>query len=401
MTSHQPRFLLIDGLRGLAASAVMFYHLYGGFQRYSPKEFSDQVPRVLDFLLSHGYLGVQVFFVISGFVMAHSLRRYPLDLRNFGVFALRRSVRLDPPYWLAIWCLLAVNIAGNALFKGREVDIPTPLGVVANMFYLDNIVGAKSVVPVGWTLCLEFQFYLVFFLLLWMAKVPSSEDRPSPDLLTFSRGRVLLIFVPVMMLALCWPLGIFQENLHQGLWLPQWFMFLLGVFAYWSLTTQRAAQRWFLFFLGIVGTLAVLHSLGVLSPSNTFVGPFGFGNPASVLWATFCTASLIFVAGKLGKLECWLSGPVLQYLGRISYSLYLMHVITGSRLMSVLDRFGFDSAAGSIVLVLIGLVGSLVGAHLMYCLVERPCVRLGERLRKQLVSNPAPKATPAFSRVSS
>lgn len=399
MSSQKQRFLLIDGLRGLAALAVMFYHLYGGFLHVSPTGLTERVPWIVDFILSHGYLGVQVFFVISGFVMAHSLRRYPLDLRNFGVFALRRSIRLDPPYWLAIWGLLLVNIVGNAFFQGREVAIPTPLGVLANMFYLDNIVGSVSVVPVGWTLCLEIQFYLVFFLILWMAKAPRTNQEQNPDLLTFSRKRALWITVPVMMFALCWPLGILRENLHEGLWFPQWFMFLLGVFAYWSLTSQREFELWFLLFLGIVGTLAVLNSFSMVPSNHVFVGAFGHGNPASVLWATFSTASLIYAAGKLGKLESWLSGPVLQYFGRISYSLYLMHVITGSRLMRVLERFGFDSAGGAILLALIGLAGSLIGAHLMYIVVERPCVRFGERLRERLVSKTSAQAAAPYPRV--
>jgi len=62
---------------------------------------------------------------------------------------------------------------------------------------------------------------------------------------------------------------------------------------------------------------------------------------------------------------------------------YLMHIITGQRLMNVLSRFGFDSAWGSLLLLLIG---SLLGAHLMYYLVERPCVRLSARLREHLRS---------------
>ncbi len=385
MVSQKERYLFIDGLRGIAASSVMLFHLYGAFKSFAPSSFTERIPWFFDGALNHGYLGVQVFFVISGFVMAHSLRRYPLDLRNFGVFALRRSVRLDPPYWIAIWTLLAINILGNQFFESRQVEVPSLLGVLANMFYLDNILGLVSVVPIGWTLCLEIQFYLVFFLLLWVARQPESERGTIIEGLSFSRERALYVFVPAMAFALCWPLGIFEENIHQGLWFPQWFMFLLGVFAYWS-TTSRSSEKWLIVFLSINLALVVYYAIWTPEFVPVFAGGHGFGDAVPVLLATLITTSIIYAAGKLGRLEVWLSGPVLQFLGRISYSLYLMHVITGARLMRVLGRFGFDTVWGSLILVVIGLVGSLVGAYMLYYFVERPFLRLANYLRQRLVS---------------
>lgn len=386
MVSQKERYLFIDGLRGIAASSVMLFHLYGAFKSIAPSSFTERIPWFFDGALNHGYLGVQVFFVISGFVMAHSLRRYPLDLRNFGVFALRRSVRLDPPYWIAIWSLLAINILGNQFFESRQVDVPGPLGVLANMFYLDKILGVASVVPIGWTLCLEIQFYLVFFLLLWVARQPDSERGTIIEGLSFSRERALYVFVPAMAFALCWPLGIFEENIHQGLWFPQWFMFLLGVFAYWSITS-RASEKWLIVFLSVNLVLVVTYAIWPPATVPLFMGAaHGFGEPVPVLLATLITTTLIYAAGKLGRLEVWLSGPVLQYLGRISYSLYLMHVVTGARLMRALGRFGFDSVWGSLMLVVIGLIGSFVGTLFMYYFVERPCVRFANHLRKRLVA---------------
>ncbi len=380
----KPRFTLIDGLRGIAATTVAIYHLYGGFRNHAPSDLVDRIPWLLDAVLGQGYLGVQVFFVISGFVMAHSLRRYPLDLRNFGVFALRRSIRLDPPYWLTIWGLFAMAVVGNHFFDRQAVPVPGPLGLLANMAYLDNIVGATSVVPIGWTLCLEIQFYVVFFLLLWMSRRPLGDDSTATKGGTFSLTRALWLFVPAMALALCWPLGIFEGNLYRGLWFPQWFMFLAGVFAYWAII-DRTAERWLLLFLGVIATLALTYTLQPPSKALVFAGPLDFARAAPVLWTIFVTASLIYVTGKLGRLDTWGNQPLLQHLGRISYSLYLMHIVTGLRLMNVLSRFGFDSAWGAVALVFIGLVGSLVGAHLLYYCVERPCVRFGNHLRDRLV----------------
>jgi len=70
-------------LRGVAALAVVLCHLRGP----------------LGAVTEYGWLGVQVFFVLSGFVMSQTLARYTVTPRFVGNFILRRSVRLDPVYW--------------------------------------------------------------------------------------------------------------------------------------------------------------------------------------------------------------------------------------------------------------------------------------------------------------
>src|SRR5688500_3864296 len=94
------RFIFIDGLRGIAALWVALFHLYSGGP--NAPVLASLTPGILDAALRHGYLGVEVFFVISGFVIAHSVGSRPVT-RDFALrFAARRSLRLDPPYWLTI-----------------------------------------------------------------------------------------------------------------------------------------------------------------------------------------------------------------------------------------------------------------------------------------------------------
>src|SRR5207253_3053168 len=100
----EPRFVFIDGLRGLAAVAVVLHHVL-----YSP--LIDALREIVpDFILTFcesAFVGVHVFFVISGFVIAHSLRKTVLGARSLASFAVRRQVRLDPPYWVALFVSLA------------------------------------------------------------------------------------------------------------------------------------------------------------------------------------------------------------------------------------------------------------------------------------------------------
>ncbi|MFO0626354.1 MAG: acyltransferase family protein, partial [Polyangiales bacterium] len=105
MEASRRRFTLIDGLRGLAAVSVMIYH-------YCTSDMRGYLAAVLPawFMAASrkGWLGVQVFFVLSGFVIAYAIGRREVDLPAAARFALRRQVRLDPPYWVSLALSCAV-----------------------------------------------------------------------------------------------------------------------------------------------------------------------------------------------------------------------------------------------------------------------------------------------------
>ena len=150
------RFAFVDALRGISALWIVIFHAFSsqyldGLELMLP-EWSRGVIHI-------GYVGVTVFFVLSGFVIAHSFDRRRVDAPSIGWFMIRRSVRLDPPYWASIAITLAV--ARRAL--------PSAAALLAHMFYLQDLLRMKPVSPIYWTLCLEIQFYLVFALLLGVA----------------------------------------------------------------------------------------------------------------------------------------------------------------------------------------------------------------------------------------
>src|SRR3954463_4542996 len=97
------RFVFVDALRGLAALWVALFHFTIWYKAVPAAAHAWPTLRDLfEAVAWKGYLGVDVFFVISGFVIAYSLRGAPPTLRFAGNFALRRSLRLDPPYWSAM-----------------------------------------------------------------------------------------------------------------------------------------------------------------------------------------------------------------------------------------------------------------------------------------------------------
>lgn len=153
----QRRLPLLDALRGLAALAVAWFHFTQG----------GLLPEGLLKASGHyGWLGVEVFFVISGCVIPWALSqagyRWPTDA---GPYLLRRVIRLDPPYLITILlALLLWQLA--AWMPGFRGDAPQveALTLALHLGYLVDLAGHTWIVPVFWSLAIEFQYYLLMAL---------------------------------------------------------------------------------------------------------------------------------------------------------------------------------------------------------------------------------------------
>jgi peptidoglycan/LPS O-acetylase OafA/YrhL len=104
------RFAFIDGLRGLAALGIAGYHIW----RYEPTPYpaDNVVPDVIKEVLLRSWIGVQFLWVVSGFVIAYTLRDTWITPREALSFLGRRIVRLVPPYWFTIFLVVLVSAVG-------------------------------------------------------------------------------------------------------------------------------------------------------------------------------------------------------------------------------------------------------------------------------------------------
>ena len=199
-TSVRTRLTYIDGLRALAAMAVFMVHATGILHVAVASHRSGVADAVVR-ASGYGPLGVDVFFVISGFVIAYSIRDDPVTLGYAGRFAVRRSLRLDPPYW----CAIAVGtlwIAARHRLGSAGEPLPTVPQVLSHLAYLQGILGQRNIIIVFWTLCLEVQLYLAFITLLLASRwVPR---RARFDLGYAGATATLCAFV----LSLAWPAGL-------------------------------------------------------------------------------------------------------------------------------------------------------------------------------------------------
>jgi len=166
----QGRLQSIDALRGIAALGVVLYHAVLQTSNAVPNNFLRWPVKLLQFLSSFGYIGVFLFFVISGFCIhlqwAKSRANGQPQSIQFGSFWRRRFRRLYPPYLIAF----ALFMLMAALSTGIKFTHFFFYDVVMHLLMLHNLDPntCYSINGVFWTLAIEEQLYLAYFLLLFL-----------------------------------------------------------------------------------------------------------------------------------------------------------------------------------------------------------------------------------------
>ena len=170
LPNQSPRLRSIDALRGIAALGVVLYHAIEQGKNALPNNFFDYPVRALQFISSYGYIGVFLFFVISGFCIhlqwakAKATGVEP-DVR-FGPFWKRRLRRLYPPYIIALGLFLLVAYSYGELNFTHFFFYD----IVMHLLMLHNLdpQTCYTINGVFWTLAIEEQLYLAYFLLLFV-----------------------------------------------------------------------------------------------------------------------------------------------------------------------------------------------------------------------------------------
>jgi peptidoglycan/LPS O-acetylase OafA/YrhL len=164
------RFQSIDALRGIAALGVVFYHAVWQSTNAVPGNIFRRPVQLLQFVSSFGYIGVFLFFVISGFCIhlqwAKARANQQPQSIKFGTFWRRRFRRLYPPYLIAFGLFMLMA----ALSTGINVTHFFVYDVVMHLLMLHNLDPntCYSINGVFWTLAIEEQLYLAYFLLLFL-----------------------------------------------------------------------------------------------------------------------------------------------------------------------------------------------------------------------------------------
>jgi peptidoglycan/LPS O-acetylase OafA/YrhL len=315
------RLNTIDAMRGLAALAVTWFHLTNGYPH-------DAVGRSGGL----GWLGVDCFFVISGFVIPYSLYSYAetYRVRDFGRFLARRMLRLEPPFIASIFLVLILNYL-SALTPGFAGTAPQPkiLQILSHLLYVIPLTKFSWLQPVYWSLAYEFVFYIVVgltFSVLW------------------PRHLIFTIIVGFAAIAVKWAFT------HE--WDARLALFLFGI----------STARYYLkkdgpvtFGFGLAAPMAAMLLTGSwLSALVGLATAMIIARPSGRVWAAFAP------------------------LGAISYSLYLTHVPIGGRIINLGRRFGHGPMY-EFLLSAFAVAASLLFAWLFYRVVEATAIRWSKR----------------------
>jgi len=348
----------IQYLRAVAALMVVAFHLLPqllrmGYDGYRPYWLAG---------------GVDVFFVISGFIMWLTTAGRPVST---GGFYLKRIVRIVPLYWLLTSVAVAVLMAAPQLLQSTVYD---PWHVVASYLFVPAMrPGAQEITPVlhpGWTLNYEMFFYLLFGLAL---RLPERARLPAMAAALGALAGLGWLLAPALPpdgnVYLAFYTGDILLEFLAGMWLAT--LYLSG----------RSAPRglgWALLAAGF----ALMVALPELLPGRSRLLVMGL--PA-----------IVIVLGAL-VLECRGGVPRLRLpllLGDASYSLYLSHPMVLSAAGQAWRRLGAAGLPGGLVLFcLAGLAIAVVAGLATYRLVEQPATSwLRRRLGR---ARPRPTTAP-------
>jgi peptidoglycan/LPS O-acetylase OafA/YrhL len=319
---YEPKLIRIkhiDALRGIAAILVTFFHLSG----------SSGLSARTASLGRYGYSGVEIFFVISGFVLPYSLLKSKYQLKNFPSFMAKRIVRIYPAYIAAI--IIGVGLtyyAGRRLLPFKDI--------ITQLTFLNAIVGYSWTSAVFWTLSIEFQFYILIGLIF---KYFSGSNLSS----------LILIFSLVLVsFFITSPAFIFH-------WFP---FFALGILVYNIKFTQMHP-----------GIFWLATALIVI------VAIFKIGLPEAIAGS----AALLFIMYIRMENKTKFNNTFL-WLGTISYSLYLVHWELGRSAVIVARHIPALGGSDPFRL-LVGMMFSVICGYLLYYLVEKRSIKLSHKIQ--------------------
>ncbi|MDB5157647.1 MAG: hypothetical protein JWR50_2354 [Mucilaginibacter sp.] len=323
-----PRFFALDYLRGLAALSVVIFHYTYGYDNGLHKLSNNK------FYLTYGNLGVQLFFIISGFVISMTLERTKTSLDFF----VSRFSRLYPAYWGGMFLtIIFVSLFANPF----EYDKVTLKQILINITMLQHWVKVKDIDAVYWTLSVELTFYFLMWLLFYLKKLKYIEY--------VSIAWLLLSFFD-------WTFGLPGRNILEQIFILQYIpMFIAGIVFYnIRITRKTTPLRVFLLFFSLVVESIILkkftHSL-----IPTFIVSLFY-----VFFIAIIKDSFVIKENK-----------ILLFFGNISYSLYLIHENIGLTL-----EYQIRKATNlEILYVSIPVILSVFLAYLLTTYIEKPAMK--------------------------
>ena len=333
------RISVLDPLRGLAALSVVWFH-FSGTGNFSG---ADVLGKWLAASGKNAWAGVEIFFVISGFVLPYALSKNGYRLRNYGTFLYKRLARLEPPYLVSIAVVLVIAAVSPLVpgFHGDAFKLDLPR-LLSHLGYLSSFLHYQWYNIVYWTLAIELQFYLSIALLF-----PLLVNKNTFTRMAVVSGLLLLSLVSMQDYLLFkylpfFSIGIVSFQYYSDLMRSGTWCFWLMACAFFCFITMGAAATIF----------AVAAALAIAAAKN-HAGKVKSGN------------------------RTW---QFLTWMGTLSYSLYLLHVPVGGRVINLGARF-VSGPLGHIFILMLAILASFLASWLLHRYVEVPSQRWSANIK--------------------
>ncbi|WP_395738643.1 acyltransferase family protein [Prosthecobacter sp.] len=354
---------LLDACRGGAALWVVMAH---ACLAYIATGHEEMLSNPLYAFSVRGQIGVGFFFAISGYCILATIFNGMRRCSTLREYLVARCRRIYPPYLVALGCVVLTHLAilfmmSKGIMAGaRPPESPLDHGIsywFANLTLVQLPAGYSCFLFVSWSLCYEIAFYAVAGI-LWALSSLGGRDGPRPALL-------------VSLLNLCSLVSVAWVAVSKGTCpfpLNLWYQFGLGIALFVLVNRKEMHLARFLQAQAVVVILAVfVHALN-LSPE-----------PAANLYHSdrtqvFCVIGFVMLLTALARFDRALSGGWLmlrlRWLGTISYSLYLIHMLPMPVVDALLRRAGLQ---GSLYLITYAaqIIVAVIAGSLFHHLVEK------------------------------
>ncbi|MCW5221289.1 acyltransferase [Verminephrobacter aporrectodeae subsp. tuberculatae] len=353
-TAHRTPW--IDMVKGLACAAIVWHHLAS----YGPM--SDiaypLAPALLTCLHDYGRMAVPVFLVLGGYLAAASLA--PQGVARFdhaGRALAQRLVRLLVPYAVALLlAVLAAALVRPWMAHPSVPEPPTLAQLLANALLLQDILGEEALSAGVWYVAIDFQLFALSVLVLAGARaLPGAWAQRYP-------AAVAQVLIAAGTAASLW---VFNRIAGLDVWAPYFAgAYGLGMQACWAVHAPRA-RGWLAAIVLLAGAALALDY-------------------RSRVAVALVTALCLVLAMRSRRVQSWRGIAALVRLGRMSYSVFLLHFSVSLFVSAVFSRWWPTSAALNALGMLLAFVLSLAAGRILYLRVERRAPSWPTALRWQL-----------------
>ncbi len=294
------RLPFLDLMRAVASQCIVLHHLV--FYGPLPERAHAALPVLFDWLHDHARMAVQVFFVLGGFFTSRGLcKGKRLSAKSVSSAIWGRYRRIGFPYLATLIVAIVANELARSWMTHEAIsERPTMPQLLAHAAFMHDVLGYPALSAGIWYLAIDFQLFLVTLGLFWLAQ--TWMNRPNATDTREVHRALVRLMAPLALASLFW----FNRHPRYDIWA----IYFVGSY-----------------FLGIVlhGLLEQSLKLSWASLYLFLVVLAGLIDPRPRLLVAAGTATLVYVAARTGVLYAWPKSRFINYLGRITYSLFLMH----------------------------------------------------------------------------